>query len=147
RDRFVPVIIVHGVNVGRFLVVLEVISVAAANDTFGSVDLKAPTREIEEMNAVITKFARAPVPEPVPVVVQNVVAIRLFRRRTLPHRIIKPIRNWHDFSMTDGTAMIGIPGSSEEHFSNFTGVKGVNRFNHPGPTAALVSHLDNTVVL
>src|SRR3954452_7808214 len=43
--------------------------------------------------------------------------------------------------------MIGVPSPREGHFSDFSVLDGRNRFDDPGPTTALVPHLDDSLVL
>ena len=59
-------------RVGRFLVVLEEVAAAAGGDALRVIDLQAPAGQVEHVDAVVADLAGAPVPEPVPVVMEDV---------------------------------------------------------------------------
>src|ERR1043166_1179428 len=130
HDSLISVIVVNRVNVWRLLVVLKVITVTTTNNAFGRVNFKTPSREIKEMDRVIAKFTRSPMPKPMPIIMQHIVAIRLLRRRPLPHRIIEPLRHWGGFAMANRTAMVRVPGTRKENFPDFSRMKRVDRFHN-----------------
>src|SRR5438552_2310319 len=100
-DRFVAEVEVDDIDVGRLPIVLEVVAVSAADNPIGQVHLQSPAGKVQEVNAIVAKFPGAPVPKPMPIVMDNVVAVRLFRRRALPHGIVKPTRDGSGFSVAD----------------------------------------------
>src|SRR5256885_11337565 len=53
------------------------------------------------MHAIIAEFARAPVPKPMPVVMQNIIAKRLLGGWALPKGIIQPLRDGHVFARSE----------------------------------------------
>ena len=59
------------------------------NHVLGIIDPQAPAADVERMDAVVTQFAGAPVPEPVPFVMDQVVVIGPLRCRTLPERVVQ----------------------------------------------------------
>ncbi len=122
------------------------ITVAAARDAFGQFDFKAPTGEVERMDAVIAELAGAPVPKPVPVVMDEIVHVRLFGSGTFPERIVEPLRNGNFLAVADGGAVVGVPTAGESGLADFATFESINGFNHPRPTAALIAHLHNAFV-
>src|ERR1051326_216763 len=43
--------------------------------------------------------------------------------------------------------MVGVPGAGKKEFAEFAGVERVYSLDHPRPTAALVAHLNDALVL
>src|SRR5438876_5536637 len=98
------------------------------------------------MHAVVAQLAGAPMPEPVPVIVKDVVAEGSLRRRALPQGIVEPIRDRDCFAMPDRTAMVRVPGPREKYFPDLPAVYRANRLDHPRPTPPLVAHLNDAFV-
>src|SRR5438128_147662 len=71
-------------GIGRFLVVLEMITATAEGDALRVFDAESPARCVEHMDAVVADFAVAPMPAPMPVVMDEVVDVRALVRRSLP---------------------------------------------------------------
>src|ERR1041385_3115443 len=113
-DAFVAEIERGHARVGRFLVVVVVKAVAAAGNAARRIHLQSPAGEVKTMDAVVPKFGGAPMPEPMPVVVQDVVLEWPFGGGPLPQGVIKPIRHRGELAVSDGGAMIGVPAASEE---------------------------------
>ena len=82
------------------------VSAAATSDTGRAIHAQSPTGDVERVNAVVAEFAIAPMPEPMPVVMDEVVLVRAFRRGALPESIIKPLRHRRRFAAADGGAEI-----------------------------------------
>ena len=59
------------------------------------------------MDAVVAEFAGAPVPEPVPVVMDDIVMECLFWRGSLPQGIIEPLWDWGRLAAADVPAIAG----------------------------------------
>src|SRR3954471_6281470 len=76
-----------------FLVVFEMIAAAAKGHASGIINPKPPARQIERVDPIVAKFAVAPMPAPMPIVMNEVVDVRTFRGRSLPERIIQIGRN------------------------------------------------------
>src|SRR6185503_561897 len=76
RRPAVPEVVLGAGGVGRLLVVLMVVPPPVHGDPLRVVGAEAPAGHVEEMDAVVRELAAAPVPPPVPVVVDEVVAIR-----------------------------------------------------------------------
>src|SRR5207247_10796364 len=98
------------------------------------------------MNAVVPKFAGAPIPEPVPIIMYDIVLERPFGSRPLPQRIIEPVGNRRRLAAANGRALIGVPGTSKKQFAEFPSIQRSDGLNDPRPTAALVAHLHNTLM-
>src|SRR5687768_1589897 len=76
-------------GVWSFLVVVEMVAAAFVGDAARMGYAEAPTGDVEGVDAVVAEFAVAPVPMPVPVVMNEVVLIRTLGSGTLPERIIE----------------------------------------------------------
>src|SRR5713101_6499976 len=104
---------------GRFLCVgeLPVVSVVKAStgrdNACRVVDAEQPPGDVDLVRSVVADLAGSPVGEPVPVVVDDVVAVRRARRGTLPQLVVE-IR-WHryHFALSDARSRIGVPGTRE----------------------------------
>src|SRR5437588_1520972 len=98
------------------------------------------------MNAVVPKFAGAPIPEPVPIIVYDIVLEGPLGSRPLPQCIIEPVGNRRRLAAANGWALIGVPGTSKKQFAEFTSMQSSDGLDDPRPTAALVAHLNNTLM-
>ena len=72
----------HGV--GRFLVVVMTVATSAGGNTRGILNVQAPTGDIDAMDSIVAQFAVTPMPEPMPIVMEIIVAIRTAGRWSLP---------------------------------------------------------------
>src|ERR1043166_2099806 len=145
-DGFVAVVEGGDVEVGRLPIILEMVAIAAASDAFGGIHGEAPTGEVERMNAVVAEFARAPVPKPVPIVVNDIILEWPLGRGSLPKGVIQPFRNRRRLAMTDSGTMVRVPGTREKHFANLAAAQRGNRLDDPWPASPLVSHLHDAFV-
>src|SRR5215467_8138784 len=134
-DGFVAEIKTGDVDVGSLLIVVEMITTAAARDTMRKMNAQSPAGEVEGMNAIIAEFTGAPMPEMMPVVVEDVVLVRAFGSGALPERIIDPLGNRRGFSSADCAAPIRVPAAGEKDFADFTVADGFDSFNDPGPAS------------
>ena len=73
-------------RVGRLPVVLEAVAAAHGGYQRGILDSETPAEDIHEVRAVVQRLTRAPMPEPVPVVVYDVVLEGLHARCGPCHR-------------------------------------------------------------
>src|SRR5436305_15197204 len=83
-DGFVAVVVADVVGVWRFLIVVKAIFAAGGGDARGIFDAHAPALKVEIVNAVVAKLAGAPVPKPMPIIRQEIVAIAALGGRALP---------------------------------------------------------------
>ena len=79
---------------------------------------EAPARHVHEVHRVVAALARAPVAEPVPVVVDHVVAKRLARRGPLPDVPVEPLGNGDRLTLPDGVAARHVPGLAPDRFAD-----------------------------
>src|SRR5262249_30194209 len=84
----------HRMRVGGFLIIVVPILAAAGRHAGRVINPQPPAADVQRVDAVVAQFARAPVPEQMPVVVNVVVVERPLRRRSLPQFPIQPIRRW-----------------------------------------------------
>src|SRR5207248_6861756 len=102
---------------------------------------------IQRVDAVIPQLARAPVPEPVPVVVDEVVAILALGRGPLPEVVIQPAGNRRGLPMADGWPRIVVPTAREQHPTDLAATQALNGFNNSRHAAPLSAELNNPVML
>src|SRR6185369_10231858 len=67
-NAFVAEIKGGDIDVRGFLIILEMVAIAAASDGLGSIDAEAPTGQVEGVDTVIADFTGAPMPEPMPII-------------------------------------------------------------------------------
>src|SRR5205814_9732065 len=91
-------------RVGELPVVVEVVAAARRRDAHRMIDAEGPAGDVDLMRAVVVDLARAPAAEPVPVVVNHVVAVWRTRRRPLPQLVIEIRRHGRDLAPPDGRA-------------------------------------------
>src|SRR6185503_3519856 len=78
------------VVIGCLLVVVIAELVATACHATWIVGAKSPAANVDHVHAVIAEFAGAPVPEPMPMVMNEVIAVRAFGCGALPERPVEP---------------------------------------------------------
>src|SRR5206468_5321732 len=88
-------------------------------------------------------LARAPAAEPVPVVVNHVVAVQRARRRPLPQLVIQVCWYRRSFAPPDGRAAVRIPRAGEVGAADDPVPDCLHGFDGAWRAAALRSHLDH----
>src|SRR5256886_4977972 len=108
-DGFAPRELEAGfLGVGELPVIVEVIAAADRSDADGVVHAQGPARDVDLVRAVVADLARAPPPEPMPVVVDDVVAVRGVGRRALPQLVIEVGRHGRGLAASNrGAGEIG----------------------------------------
>src|SRR3982750_4387123 len=101
NDALVAEIKAGDAGIGSLPVVVEMIAVAAAGHAFRTIHLQSPARKVQGMDAIIAQFSSAPGPEPVPVVVGQIVTERFIRSRALPETPIEPRGDRHNLAVPD----------------------------------------------
>ena len=135
------------VGVRRFLIVVGIADLGAAtDDASGIIDAEAPADHVEGVDAVVAELAVAPVPEPVPIVVNVVGAEFLLRSGALPERPIQASRNGAGLSFADRRARIEVIGARAEEASDFARAQALDGFADPAPRAALRAVLNVPLV-
>ncbi len=134
-------------GVGGLLVVVGEVAAAAESHAQGAVESEGPAGEVERVHRVIAELAVAPVPEPVPVVVDDVVAVGAFRRGALPEIVIEPLRHGRFFPAADRWAETGVIAAGGQHAADHAGFHGLDGGDDVRHAAALVAHLDAPPVM
>src|SRR4029077_5857813 len=134
-------------RVGKLPVVLEMKALAHGRHTRREVDAEKPPRAVDLVRPVVADLARAPVREPVPVVVDDVVAIRGARRRPLPELVVEIRGNGRGLSLADADARVGVPTAREIRGADLATPNVVQRLEEMRPRARLSAQLDPSVVL
>ena len=99
------------------------------------------------MRTVIAQLSVAPVPKPVPIVVDDVLSIRSPRSGTLPHLVVEVIRR-HTIGLgADGPADTAKESPSEINFANHTRMQLLHRLAISCAAATLIAHLHTALVL
>ena len=62
-------------GVGRFLIVIEMISATVEGEAGWIIDTETPAGDVQGVNAIVGEFAAAPVPAPMPVVRKEVIQV------------------------------------------------------------------------
>src|SRR5881396_1521938 len=98
------------------------------------------------MNPIVPRFARAPVPKPVPVVMNDVVPVWPARSRTLPEVVIEPGRRFGRLSPANRVAVVCVPTARVIDPADQSGLYLFDSFDHSGPRTALAPHLNYSPV-
>jgi rhamnose transport system permease protein len=146
-DRLVAEIIRDHLRVGRFLVIVEEVFSAAGRDAARVVDPQAPAADVERMDAVVAQLAGAPMPEPVPIVGHDVVAIFALGRRTLPQGVVQTVGNRRRLAATDRFAVGVVPTARKKHAADLAGFQSADGLDRAGHAATLRADLHDTGVL
>src|ERR1043166_6913306 len=147
RDALVAEIVGGHVRVGRFLVVVPAILAAAGSDADGTIDAQTPAADVEGVDAVVAEFAGAPMPEPMPVVVNEIVVIFAFGCRSLPERVVEIGRSGRGFAMADRAAHVIVPAARKKDATDFTAADLLDGLDDSGHAAALRAELHLPVEL
>ena len=75
--------------------------------------IEIPTLGVDLVRSVVADLSGSPVGEPMPVVVDDVVAIRSARRRPLPQLVVEICRHGNDLALPYPRPRIRIPGAGE----------------------------------
>src|SRR5690606_36994936 len=127
-------------------VVLKLVTPANGAHAGREINAQAPTGDIYLVGAVVEGFSGPPMPEPMPVVVNQPLLIRPARRRTLPKFIVQPGRN--RAGPEDGfPAGIGIPGFGHVYLPDHPFVKQLDTLGEHRRRTTLCTHLYHTVIL
>src|SRR5205807_9435482 len=105
-------------GVGELPVVVEVITPAHRRDANGIVHAQGPAGDVDLVRAVVADLTRAPAPEPMPVVVDDVVAVRGVGRRALPQLVVEVRRDGRGFPASNCGSGIGVPGARQAGLSD-----------------------------
>src|SRR3989454_5836059 len=100
-------------RVGEFPVVGVVIAAAEGGDARGVAHAQPPARDVDLVRAVVQDLARSPAPEPMPIVVNDVVVVRGTGRRALPQLVVQVRRNGHRLPAADRASRVSVPGARE----------------------------------
>ena len=121
------------------------IATAVVGDALRIFHLQAPAQNVEAVDAVIAEFSIAPVPEPVPVVVDEGldVAPCFIWHGTLPKFYID-FRVRREGTFTHCLAGVVVKGAAIVNWADGTAVQCLNGGLHPG--AALIAHLHEPTV-
>lgn len=130
-------------GIGGFLVVVEPVATAGGEDAGGVGELEGGLDEVEEVDAVVAEFAGAPVPEPMPIVMDDIGLEGAFGGGTLPEGVVEPVGDGGGLAAADGTAAVGVPGAGEADGAEFAGAYFEEGLLDPGDGATLEADLDH----
>ena len=135
----------HGI--GSFLVIVVKELAAGSNDAGRDVQIEDPAESVEGVNAVVTQFAGAVVPHPVPAVMETIGVESPFGCGAEPEIIVDPRGHLSILLLADIGPRTADPGP---RMGNFAKLARANQFSGPGQAgtaAALRPQLDHAVVL
>src|SRR6185295_18333532 len=98
------------------------------------------------MGAVIAGFTGSPVPEPMPVIMNEIIFIRSPRRRALPEIVIDCGRNRHFYTLSYGFSVVNIPGLAQVGFTDPASADFFHRFDQGWERPSLIAHLNEFAV-
>src|SRR5918992_4043779 len=110
-------------------------------------DAEQPAREVDFVRAVVADLSRSPPLEPVPVVVNHIIAIPRARSGSLPELPVQTRRNRRDLPFADRRPRIGVPRACQVRSANESFANGLSELDHMGCRARLRSELDEASVL
>src|SRR5690606_32432192 len=143
----IPKLVINHLRIRCIPIIVVPVSVPDRIHQSRIVDLESPSHEIHHMLPIVERLARSPVPEPMPVVMDDVVPVRLPGCRSLPELVVEPIRNCHLLTRTDRIPVVGVPSFGKIDLADFSVVNRLNRFFDIGPGSPLVPHLDYVAIL
>src|SRR5262245_22347826 len=136
-----------GVRVRSLLVVFVPVAAARRGHVHRVIDPEAPPADVDRVDPVVAQLAVAPVPEPVPVVVEVVVLERPVRGRALPQLVVEALRRVGLFAPADRRAVVEVPRLGQVRPAEDAVAQLLSRLDVVAVAAALVAHLDVALVL
>src|SRR5213080_2681377 len=133
-------------RIGELPIVGEVIAAADGRDARGVAHAQGPAGDVDLVRAVVADLARPPAPEPVPIVMNDVVAIGGVGRRALPQLVVQVSGDGHRFPAADRRPGVGIPDASEIGLSDGALLDRLHDLDRAGRGALLRPHLHHTLV-
>src|SRR4029077_621968 len=91
-------------RIGKLPVVGKVVAPADGRDAHRVAHAQRPTGDVDLVRAVVEDLARSPAPEPMPIVLDDVVAVRRTGRGALPQRVVQIRRDGRWFPAADRAA-------------------------------------------
>src|SRR5680860_1421492 len=140
--------IIHSdyLSIRGFPIVIKMVFSTYGTYPFGKVHSQSPSGNIHLMCTVIQGFACTPMPQPVPIIMDEAVFIRYVGRRALPKVIIQPIGHRSGF-VESLLALVGIPGFCQIDPSNNSVMKFFDTLGKYRGRTPLGAHLHHAVVL
>jgi hypothetical protein len=89
------------------------VAAAVAGDFRGVRYTETPAGDIESVNAVVAKFAVAPMPAPMPIVMHKIVNVRAFGSWALPEVVVKVRGDRNFFAAANGTTSAVVPAAGK----------------------------------
>ena len=137
---------VDHLRIGRFPIVLIIVAASGRFDGCRIIQVHAPAQQVDHVRAVVQRLACAPTPEPMPVVMDEIVLESSTRSRSLPKLPVKPFRDGRFLADTDRSAVVRVPGFAEIDIPDRSGFDFIDCLHYVRPRAALVAHLDHPAV-
>src|SRR3989475_238513 len=106
-----------------------------------------PARDVDLVRAVVQDLARSPAPEPMPIVVNDVVVVRGTGRRALPQLVVQVRRNGHRLPAADRASRVGVPGAREIGLPDGASLDRLHDVDRAWRGALLRSHLYDAAML
>src|SRR5216117_1464276 len=100
-------------SVRELPVVRKVVATADRDDARGVIHAQRPAGDVDLVRAVVADLAGAPAPEPVPVVVDDVVLIRRARRGPLPQLVVEHGGDRRRPAAPDRPPSVCVPGTGD----------------------------------
>src|SRR5690606_31860519 len=135
------------VRVGSLLIVVEPEPAARGADSARVIDPESPAAEVDHMHAVVSDLARSPVPEPMPVVMDDVVLVRAARRGPLPEIEVEPVGDLGRLTLSDRLARVPVPRARVIDAADHAAAELFHRFDDEGVAPPLVPHLTDARML
>src|SRR4051794_834756 len=134
-----------GACVGRLLVVVVAELGAGGGDVRGVVDAEGPAADIDRVNAIVAELAVSPVPEIVPVVRNDVVAIGLGDGSALPEVVVERGGRGRFVAVADRRPIVEVGGAGVEDSAYCAALHFFDHLAVHWIAAALQADLDDTV--
>ncbi|SPE29499.1 hypothetical protein SBA2_450115 [Acidobacteriia bacterium SbA2] len=137
----------HVERVGRLLVVIEHEVPADGRNLVRKLHSQAPTRHVEFVDALVADVSVPRVPDPMPVVMEPVLAERLHGRRACPEVVVDPRRHWFRFGVADGVPPLVAKAARKVKVSKQAFAHLLHSLDDRFTGAAVCAVLHNPVVL
>ena len=136
----------YGLGVGRLLVVIEPVSPARRGHPAWQFHPESPGTEIDSMDTVVAQLTVAVVPEPMPVVWNQVRTIRSARDRSLPGVVVEARWGLRDRAPADAATLVVVPTPGGKNIADHAVLNPLDRIPHGRTTSPLGAHLDDPAV-
>src|SRR5262249_13508848 len=139
--------VIGNVGIGRLLIVAIAVAAARGDHDGREIHIQPPSAKVQGGNSVISQLSLAPVPEPLPVVMNAVVVMWRPWGRSLPELVVDMRRRGGLLANSHGWPIVVVPAPRAINVADCALAQLGHGFDHARRAPALRAHLHRALVL